>query len=183
MPESANEHLDWLRKRIAELNPRTILDVGMGRGNYGWFLRQDMHWQGRLVGIEIWAPYVSGPNPLAGGNLNYYNAVFIKDVRDAGPIIKETGADVIFAFDVIEHMPFLEGSVMIQRLREHTKELLVSVPIVPYPQGPLHGNPHEAHQHDWTVEEMQALGGPLVSRGVATGLFQFIREQNVGIAK
>ncbi len=174
MPESANEHLDVLRDRIRSNPPASILDVGMGRGNYGWFLRQDVGWRGRLVGLEVWAPYVVGPGALAGGNRDYYEQIEVGDVRERESFVEALAPDVVFAFDVVEHMVRDEGASVISMLARHCRrEVLVSVPIVPYPQGPIHGNPHEEHKHDWTVEEMESVGGSLLSRGAATGLFVF----------
>jgi hypothetical protein len=146
----------------------------MGRGNYGWFLRQDLGWRGTLIGLEVWAPYVDGPNALAGGNRTYYNRIEIGDVRKSESLIAELQPDVVFAFDVIEHMVRDEGIAVLAMLARHSRrEALVSVPIVPYPQGPIHGNPYEEHKHDWTVDEVQAAGGSLLSKGIATGLFTF----------
>lgn len=174
MPESANEHLDFLRERVRTIDPASVLDVGMGRGNYGWFLRQDVGWRGTLVGLEVWAPYVDGPNALAGGNRTYYNRIEIGDVRKSEQLVESLAPDVVFAFDVIEHMVREEGVAVLAMLARHCRrELLVSVPIVPYPQGPIHGNPYEEHHHDWTVSEMEGVGGSLLSRGAATGLFGF----------
>jgi hypothetical protein len=174
MPESANEHLDYLRAHIRKTQPVSILDVGMGRGNYGWFLRQDIGWRGHLTGLEVWAPYVEGPNALAGGNRSYYNKIIVGDIRyESGRSALIPTLDTIFAFDVIEHMLKAEGVETMKILRLNCKELLVSVPIVIYPQGELHGNPYERHLHDWTIDEMVAEGGLLVGKGAATGLFLF----------
>lgn len=178
MPESANEHLDYLRNRIRETRPESILDVGMGRGNYGWFLRQDIGWRGKLTGLEVWGPYVEGPGALAGGNRSYYDRIVVGDIRfEGGRIALSPPPDTVFAFDVIEHMVKDEGAGVMTTIRRHCqKELLVSVPIVIYPQGELHGNPYEKHLHDWTIDEMIAEGGTLVSKGAATGLFLFERK-------
>lgn len=178
MPESANEHLDYLRTRLRADPPATILDIGVGRGNYGWFLRQDVDWKGTLVGIEVWAPYVAGTDAISGGNRDYYQKIVIADVRDSEPMVAALAPDVVFAFDVVEHMVKADGEKVLAMLRRHTRrEVLVSVPIVPYPQGPIYGNPYEAHQHDWTIEEMTTQGGQLVGRGGATGLFLFSGER------
>lgn len=173
MPESANEHLDALERIVRDDAPSTILDVGMGRGNYGWFLRVRCKWTGRLTGIEVWAPYVAGPDALAGGNRDYYQRIIVADVRESEAAIAALSPDLVFAFDVVEHMPMREGAAALAMLRRHARSVLVSVPLVAYPQGPLHGNPYEAHQHDWTEAEMVAEGGELLGKGAATGLFKF----------
>lgn len=175
MPESANEHLDQLKAWIAKHNPQSILDVGMGRGNYGWFLRNECKWTGKLTGMDIWAPYVVGPDALSGGNRSYYDGgIIVMDMRAASQVMAELKPDVIFAFDVIEHVTRDEGVAVIRAMQRATRiSVLVCPPIVPYPQGEWGGNPHEAHQHDWTVQDMTSLGSTLLHRGPATGLFEF----------
>jgi hypothetical protein len=175
MPESANEHLDYLKAWIAKNAPAHVLDVGMGRGNYGWFLRNACQWAGKLTGMEIWAPYVVGPDALAGGNRTYYDGgIVVMDMREASTVMADMKPDVIFAFDVIEHVTRDEGIAVIRAMQRAAKiAVLVCPPIVPYPQGEWGGNPHEAHRHDWTVEDMTSLGSTLRHRGPATGLFEF----------
>lgn len=171
MPESANEHLDALKKFLQATPPAKILDVGVGRGNYGWYLRNEMRFAGELFGIEVWAPYVEN---LMGGNRTYYTDIKIADVRDCEAYVAELKPDVVFAFDVLEHLPHDEAIGVLRFLQRAARQsVLVSLPIVPYPQGPIHGNHHETHLYDWTTEEMLALGSELIHAGVVTGLFRF----------
>lgn len=175
MPESANEHLDVL-KAYLEARPavRSILDVGMGRGNYGWFLRNVVHYEGKLTGMDVWAPYVVGEGALSGGNRTYYDGgIVVMDMRDASSVMADLHPDVIFAFDVIEHVTKEEGIRVLRAMqRAANVAVLVASPIVPYAQGPVHGNPFEEHRHDWTVEEFLALGSEMRDRGTVTGLFE-----------
>ena len=174
MPESANEHLQQLKPLIAKVNPTRVLDVGMGRGNYGWFLRNECQFKGHLTGLEVWAPYVEGPEALVGGNRDYYDVIHVGDVRFSLPWVDVVKPDLVFLFDVLEHMTKDEAILVLRGLqRASTRGVLVSTPIVSWPQGPLHGNPFETHLAEWTVEEVSALGCEIVHLGDATGLFHF----------
>jgi hypothetical protein len=175
MPDSANEHLDQLDDLVRTRSPTHVLDVGMGRGFYGWFLRHRCSYVGVLTGLEVWGPYVEGPDAISGENRAYYDRIVVADVRSSEDLISELAPDVVFAFDVVEHMPRDDGERVIRMLQRFSDLVLVSVPIVPYPQGPLLGNPHEEHLHDWTTEEMLALGSTCAHRGAITGLFSFGR--------
>ena len=117
--------------------PGNILDVGMGRGNYGWFLRNRCDYLGKLTGIEVWGPYVEGPGAISGGNRTYYDGgIVVADIRTSKQLVEELAPDIVFAFDIIEHMPRSEGVQVIRMLRRFSvNSVLVSVPIVPYPQG------------------------------------------------
>ena len=148
----------------------------MGRGNYGWFLRNVVKYTGRLLGIEVWAPYVAGNDALAGANRDYYDDIIVRDVRDMilDGSLYTTEPTTVFAFDVIEHFRRSQGIWVLSSLIEAAeKEVLVSLPIVPYPQEALHGNDHEKHLYDWSPAEMQVLGGKLTHSGVVTGMFVF----------
>ena len=140
MPESANEHLDTLKAYLQAHPPKSILDVGMGRGNYGWFLRNVVHYEGKLTGMDVWAPYVVGPEALSGGNRTYYDGgILVMDMRDASSVMADLKPDIIFAFDVIEHVTRDEGIAVIRAMqRAANVAVFVSSPIVPYPQGPIH---------------------------------------------
>jgi hypothetical protein len=174
MPDSANEHLDYLRTRLRADPPASILDVGMGRGSYGWFLRNDVGWKGTLTGMEIWAPYVEGETALSGGNRTYYDGgIIVADMRASSERMAKLSPDMIFAFDVIEHVVKDEGIAVIRAMQSAARTVLVCSPIVLYPQGGWGGNPHEAHKHDWDVPQFQEIGGKLVGKGVVTGLFEF----------
>lgn len=171
MPESANEHLAQLKSLLAATPPSKILDVGVGRGNYGWFLRNEVRFTGTLHGVEVWAPYVEN---LMGGNKSYYNEIKIADIRDCEAYVTDLKPDVVFAFDVLEHLPHDDAVRVLRFLQRAAKQsVLVSLPIVPYPQGPIHGNVHETHLYDWTTEEMISLGSELIHKGGVTGLFRF----------
>lgn len=175
MPDSANEHLEQLKPLLARLNPKSILDVGMGRGSYGWWLRNEFGFTGHLTGLEIWAPYVEGPDALAGGNRSHYNVIHVGDVRASLPWIDAVKPDIVFAFDVLEHMSEADAVRVLRHLqRACSKAVLVSCPRIPYPQGPHNGNPFEEHIREcWTTEEMSALGSEIVHEGGCTGLWHF----------
>lgn len=170
---SANEHLEAVRELIGKTCPAHILDVGMGRGDYGRFLRS-WNYKGRLTGVDIWPAYIQGKNCAASLNLIYYDDVIVVDAREPAGLFTVIEPDITFLFDVLEHMTKPEALAVLDDLQRASELVLVSVPTVLYEQGPLHGNPHEEHKHQWTVAEMMALpGAVLTHQGKTTSLFAF----------
>lgn len=152
MPTSSffgkQETLGWFRKH--EDSIRRILDIGAGSGTYPNLIKnagicKDAEW----VGVEVWEPYVSQYQLQ-----NKYNKLIIQDVRkldwnDLGKF------SVAIAGDVLEHITKDEAIVLVDKILEHVDTLIVSIPIVHYPQGPYQGNPHEEHvKDDWSHTEM-----------------------------
>lgn len=148
MPYSSPEGKQWLVDKITALHPASILDVGVGAGTYGGLLRPylpDCH----FTGIEIFEPYVEIYDLRAK-----YNLVIVGDVIEMAEL---PPADVVMLGDVLEHMEHDQAVAVWGEARRAARQaVFLSIPIVEYPQGPSHGNPHEAHVHTWTAEMVLA---------------------------
>jgi hypothetical protein len=61
----------------------------------------------------------------------------------------------VFAGDVLEHITKEEAIKVVDDLLKVAKRIIVSIPIVHFPQGEEEGNPYEAHvKDDWSHTEM-----------------------------
>jgi 2-polyprenyl-3-methyl-5-hydroxy-6-metoxy-1,4-benzoquinol methylase len=167
MPYSSTEGKEQLREWFERVNPKTVLDVGPGSGTYYDLLgHRQVHW----TGVEIWEPYVEQFHLR-----ERYDEVIIVDIRDF-PWGRRY-FDVIILGDVLEHMSREEALALWAKARSHcTGIVLLSIPIIDYPQGEYEGNPHEAHLATWTHDGCLALPGvydsmacPTVGVYVATG--------------
>jgi hypothetical protein len=148
MPYSSTEGKDWMRGQIDRLAPASVLDVGAGCGTYFDLAAQPgQAW----AAVEAWEPYVA----QFGLPAKYSGGVVIGDVRR---LLWPDVSLVIFG-DVLEHMPRADALAVWQSARERSRSVLLSIPIVPYPQGPEEGNPYEEHVETWTHAECLALPG------------------------
>jgi methyltransferase family protein len=130
---------------------RRVVDIGAGGGTYSELLRghmPDCDWHA----VEVWQPYIDEFNLT-----DRYDTVHQVDARlfdwdqVKGPI------DLVFCGDILEHMEKQEAEVLVDRILTHTRYLLVSIPIVHYPQDEINGNPYEVHvKDDWSHEEVVA---------------------------
>lgn len=160
MPVSAPYAIPVIANVVRQLNPRSILDVGVGFGKYGVLFREYVDvwsatrasdtkrggWRMRLEGIEVFADYIS---PL---HEYIYDRVHI---GEAESVIDRLGQyDLIFMGDVLEHFPRDAGRRMIQRLYEHADRcVLLTYPHDAKKRDGILGNPAEAHLSTWSRED------------------------------
>ena len=140
-------HLPALIHLVCALNPKKVLDVGIGMGTYGFLLRQHLdisrdrldprEWKTSIHGIEIFPGY---KNPV----WDYaYDKVEVADIR---VILNELGQyDVVICNDVLEHLKKDDARSVIQCLLKHSPVLISTTPNREYPQGIRAGNEAERH--------------------------------------
>lgn len=143
MPSSSLEGKDSVLRWLSALDPKPthILDVGVGSGTYGNMIRRNITTPSPFImGVEAFEPYVE-----TFSLHSFYDKLWIGDIRefpwDDHPYIW----DVIIFGDVLEHMPEEDAVKVWDRALMHTKTALISLPIVPYPQGAVNGNEFERH--------------------------------------
>jgi hypothetical protein len=59
--------------------------------------------------------------------------------------------------DVLEHLTLPDALGVWRAARAHAAHVVLSIPIVPYPQGVHHGNIHEVHLQEWSHEAVVDL--------------------------
>jgi len=149
LPENKYIVVNWFN----EIKPRLILDIGPGKGTYSMLLRkckpiEDIQ---KWTCVEIFEPYIEKYDLKSK-----YEHIINTDIKivDFNVLPKY---DLIIAGDILEHLEKSEAICLIERLKKHTKNLIVSIPIVDYPQGPSEGNIYESHLCSFTHEEMDIL--------------------------
>ncbi len=139
MAGSNPENRDWVLNKVVQLQPKTVIDVGAGNGNYVRLLRPYV--PANYVGIEVYQKNVTQYNLR-----DIYDDVWIDDVRN----YKSLQADLIIFGDVLEHMTRDEAIRVWDVASKGCKYAILSIPIIHYPQGVVDGNHHEVHiVDDW----------------------------------
>lgn len=165
MPTSDQENKDVVVRWYKALRPRSVLDIGAGAGTYSKLI-QDKG-RARWIALEAWTPYIKRYK-LA----DKYDQVIVADARylDYGLI----SADLVIAGDVLEHMNKDEAKRCIDRFKQHSKAVIISIPLLHLDQDAYMGNWFEEHKDHWGYEEMCAyLGGGLQEsiKGPTLGYF------------
>ena len=107
-------------------------------------------WQRQVDGIEAYAGYLT---PL---HSFIYNQIYLGDAREVAPKLT-THYDLTLLIDMIEHLPLADGLKLLQELRRHSRNLLISTPKIAGVQGPLYGNNFERHISEWRPADFQSF--------------------------
>lgn len=142
MKQGKNLIIDWLKKHKNDFS--NVVDFGCGAGWYGTTIRS-INPSAHLTGIEIWQPYLE-KYKLAG----IYDQVIIDDART----LPFESIDLAIFGDVLEHMEKDEAKALFERIKAISKYIIVSIPAVEMPQGPVFGNKFESHLATWNWEEL-----------------------------
>ncbi|MBE3584411.1 MAG: glycosyltransferase [Limnochordaceae bacterium] len=152
MPTSYYQAIPAILDSILAERPRSILDVGMGFGKYGYLCRDILEIPFRRYKKEDWVTRIDGVeacheyhNPV----YDYaYDHVFWGDVTQ---IVDQLDLyDVVLMIDVLEHFTKSDGYSIIRKLLNHTnKMLLISTPLYPDTQTDYNGNSYEMHKSRW----------------------------------
>lgn len=148
MPRSLVEGKAWISHAVSRLRPSKVLDVGPGQGTYADLLRgctPRAFWSC----VEIFAPYVRMFDLH-----RKYDTVYVADIRS---FTWPGYFDVVILGDVLEHMALSDARAVWAAARAHARHVVLSIPIVEYPQGAAFGNEHEAHLHVWDHESVIRL--------------------------
>ena len=147
MPVSNLLHMPTVVHFVTVVQPRSILDIGIGMGSYGFLLRQYLDiskerlersdWRVKIDGIEVFEGY---RNPV----WDYvYNNVVLSDIR---LLIDDLESyDVIICNDVLEHFVKDYAILLIEQLLKRSRVLIATTPNRECPQGAWGGNEHEEH--------------------------------------
>jgi len=141
--------------KIIEVQPKTILDIGIGFGKYGflakeytdiWKDKKEVH----ITGIDAYESTIN--NPVA-------KLIYDKLIHgEINKLIKVLPAyDMVFFCDVIEHLTKENGIEVLEYLRK-CKHVFVSTPKEPGNRSTTFGNKYEAHISKWTHEELLKYG-------------------------
>lgn len=154
MPISASSVLPYIIREALQIQPKKVLDVGIGNGIYGALIYNYatvmLNEIPELHGIEPWEGY---RNPM--WDLYHIYSCSLQEFDT------DHRYDLILVMDVIEHMELAEGAEQIEKLQGMLSPggvLVVSTPAVFIEQGAYGGNEYETHRSLWTHMHFQVLG-------------------------
>ncbi len=166
MPISNIDQLPAIAQEMYRLQPKLVLDLGIGAGLYGAVVRQMLdgmygrcrpaQWEAQIIGFEAHEAY---ENPCWG----CYNVVWREDFA-AKPI--RMGYDLVLMIDSLEHLDPLQGKNFLDMLVEQNKHVIISVPVVPMPQGAMYGNEFETHRTHYDGTEFERFKPVTLYKGM-----------------
>ena len=134
-----------MSRQIENIAPRRVIDVGPGSGTYGRIVR-DVAPEATLIGVEVWEPYI---DEFALRSI--YDEIVIVDARE----FTDWESDLVIFGDVLEHMAESDALKLWEAASASASKILMSIPIIHYPQCAEHGNPFEVHVvEDWSHDRV-----------------------------
>lgn len=171
MPFSHSTQLSSIVGFIERLQPNSILDVGVGMGQYGFLARTNLEninlfnvageqaaqnakskWKVRIDGIEAFRTYRTPVHDYA------YNHIYWEDAQKILPTIADNEYELVIAIDILEHFTDDEGLKFLGQLKRIAeKQVLLSTPKT-FIHQEVAANPYENHRSVWTQAQLQAQG-------------------------
>ena len=156
---------------VESLQPRSVLDVGTGMGQYGLLLRNSLEsvnlfeiegntgrqrpregWNVVIDGIEGFPGYITPVHTYA------YSAMRIGEARSVLAELPSASYDVVLAIDILEHFEAAEGRQFAAdciRVAKHA--VLVSTP-KEFIEQVVDANPLENHRSMWSRAQLEEMG-------------------------
>ena len=161
MPTSQYHQINQILQLITLTNPKSVLDMGVGFGKYGFLTREyldifygrmqkDTEWKITLDGIEAFENYI---NPV---HHYIYNELFIGNALEILPTLNKR-YDLVLLIDVLEHFVLEEGIKILAECRKKGRNIIISVPKSWYTQNMAFGNEYETHRAHWRKEDFSIL--------------------------
>ncbi len=170
MPSSRPNTIPTVVHLLRQLQPQSILDVGVGFGKWGHLFReytdileaehdpsryQRRNWKVRIDGIEGHPAYLTEMHRFL------YDKIYIGDALEM--MSKLSTYDLVFMGDIIEHFDKKAGVQLLRQALAHArKAVIVSTPKYETSQPALCGNELERHQSLWTERDFRQFDRAIV---------------------
>jgi hypothetical protein len=171
MPTSSYNNIPPILAEVRRLQPKSILDLGIGWGKYGMLCREYLEvpegrylreqWQLKMIGVEGFPAYRTS----AWG---FYDEIRIENFSEHFESYK--GFDIVLMLDSLEHLDKETGLRILDALRKNNKAVIVSVPEGESSQESWCGNDLERHLSTWTADELESLGGVAFMKFICSGV-------------
>lgn len=158
MPSSSKELIPEVLHHLMTLQPKSILDIGVGFGKVGFLAREYLEvwnhryhkkdWKIRIYGIEAFDSYCNENWAFA------YDEVLIGDAMKVFDTIEPV--EVITFLDVIEHFEKAQGKAFLEQCIKKANYVIVSSPLTFWNQGVKFGNEYEIHRSHWTEADFKS---------------------------
>jgi peptidylprolyl isomerase len=161
MPCSRPSALAPMCNRIIEKNPRSVLDIGIGFGKFGFLAREYtdvrlgryFNRETRIDGIEIFESYITQLQR------EIYNNIYVGNAIDILPTLGNY--DMIICSDMLEHLSEKDGVFLLNTVKEKSKFAMIVTPMRVLQQEALYNNEHERHISVWPRETLSKWGSVL----------------------
>jgi hypothetical protein len=153
MSTSNWQNISFCIELIRRINPKRVLDVGVGFGRWGILCREFLDvWEGRLTPGE-WNTEIVGVEAFKAYIKPYHDIFYSKIInQDAYEYLSKSNEhyDLVVLGDVLEHFEKERGNRVLEICLSRSTYVLLNIPLGRYwPQQSSHGNAFEEHKSTW----------------------------------
>lgn len=135
-----------------------ILDVGCGFGKWGFLIRDTFEVMiGQNFNKKDWKINITGVEPfpkcITRIQKELYHEIIQKDIFEVLPKLGKY--DLIIMGDVIEHFEKEKAYDLLNKLFEHSENIIISTPLGFMPQGAWADNEREIHKSGWQLTDFK----------------------------
>ncbi|MBU1173546.1 MAG: hypothetical protein KKD44_28595 [Proteobacteria bacterium] len=171
MPFNPNiKHIPTIIDLVRGLEPKTIVDLGMGIGMVGYLIRilvdvANSVWDGRTVHMEDWSMEIVGVEAydkyITPVQIYIYDRIYTQDIYDFLLESEQENrmADLCLFLDTIEHMEKAKGKAVLKLTKKLYSHTIVSTPTSFYEPKKIMDNELDRHVSHWSAKE---IGGSLM---------------------
>lgn len=170
MPSSRPYALTRICQRIIELQPRSVLDIGVGFGKMGFLAREytdvwcERYYSGahfnrtRIDGIEAHRPYITEVHRQIYDNIYIGEAVDV--MTNSRLFFPDEPYALILCCDMLEHLVAAEGKKLLALIVQYSERAIITTPHANLfsMQGAVYGNVYETHRYCWSVSDLAKWG-------------------------
>ncbi len=144
---------------VKRLDPKSILDIGVGFGRWGILYREFLEIWGDRNYTGKWNRQIDGVEAFPGYIKEYHN-YFYDNIfsEEALSFMRKLDRryDLINCGDVIEHFEKSEGKELIEISLNKGKNVLINIPIGSnWEQGDINDNEFERHRSEWNLTDFE----------------------------
>ena len=144
---------------VKRLDPKSILDIGIGFGRWGILFREFLEIWGERNYTGKWNRQIDGVEGFPGYIKDYhkyfYDNIFIEEALSFMRKL-DTNYDLINCGDVIEHFEKRDGIELIELALEKGKNVLINIPIGSnWEQDAINNNEFERHRSQWSISDFE----------------------------
>ena len=165
MPSSQHQQITKIIDYVLTINPKSVLEIGIGFGKYGLLCREylefwkgDVDWQlpvkenwvRRIDGVEAFDSYINQHQKYI------YNNIYNGDALEVFNSI-EHQYDLILMIDVLEHFTYENGMKLLKKCLANSQNILVSVPKDIGLQSDVNDNKYEIHRFQFLKKHFKEL--------------------------
>lgn len=142
---------------VKRLDPKSVLDIGVGFGRWGILFREFLEiwgernysgeWKRRIDGVEAFPGYIKEYHNF------FYNNIYTEEALSFMKRL-DVNYDLINCGDVIEHFNKSDGKELINLALEKGKYVLINIPIGDnWEQEAINDNEYEIHRSSWSLSD------------------------------